>query len=518
MDDEFVLTMELFNIGRDSHPGFTISYKKSKQPSLVRLSSFPDKDGLQRFGKSKHWSSPVLPDLPVHETPARPDGIHYQSDSSLQYALTTSNLPETAADPSEPLSSMPELDSIVSERGTAEETFVSQSAEHSPDTDATRELEYFENRSGTWHGCKHRLTSALGDGLKKVGSQAHTFTQNHLQWLVHLLESSSTSRRFYCFGPSKSIMFQNMKENDLSHVMSDTGMSEATPASQATSPAISSRSAETSTSPPSLDQPQVQQQALYAFVVTAAILIVVFLAGFAFFLLRRDPRRRAERAARREERRNKRLFRRAARKQKLKNFIRRVTGRSGPTDGAEPKPRADPRSGPPSPGINWDEWTEKHVAALQRDPHPFHGVRDELRAFRSAHRHVDGILSAEEGHGSAGETSGGEGACGSGNGGGGGGSGPEDEKARYEALLRRRRAQGRRAQERYRARQSARRNSEANSEKTAPPPYDEFEITVADGIQYVRPVVVETVTPDSSVVATSTRASAVDSDEEVEKP
>ena len=501
VDDEFVLAMELFNIGRDSHPGFTISYKKSKQPSLLRLSSFPDKDGLRRFGKSQHWSSPTLPDRPIHITSSDPEVFPFKGDnfgSSMQLPLTTSNLPNILANPSEPLSRTPELTQTDSADDDAGEPSIDTPRITEPEESAMPELGQ-PNRSRTEHSCKGRLMLALGINLKKIGTKAQEFAQSHLQWLANFPEAPLKSK-------TKSVV---MHDEMPSTTPEDASIFDVTPTSQATYSPIASRSAESSTSAPSLDFPLISP-ALAAFIVTAAILILLSLGGFALFLFHRNPRWRAERAARREERRNRRLFRRAARKQKWRNFIRRVTGR-GPPNPVGITPCAEPMSGPPSPGIDWAEWTEKHGAAVPRGPPPLDDVRAELRAFRSAHRHVDGILSAEEGHFSAGETSGGEGASGS-------ASGPEVEKRPRADVAGRRRESNRRAQRWHRAHRRERRASEANSEKTAPPPYEEFEVTVADGIQYVRPVVLDAVTPDSSVVATSTRASAVDSDEEADKP
>ena len=278
---------------------------------------------------------------------------------------------------------------------------------------------------------------------------------------------------------------------------------------QATYSPVTSRSPHGASLLSQLDESQLQQ-ALFIFCIVAIVLTFIVLSGFAFFIFRRDPRRRAERAARREERRNKRLFRKAVRRQKLRNFVNRFTGRGAgePTEGKEVgDPNGVIRE---SLGIDWNKWTEKRLATLQRNDLQTHSsLHEELSAFRSAHRHVDGILCAEEGRYS-GESSSGEASCGEGSGGR-----ARDAPKRREPR-RSRREMGYRAQQLYRERMRRRRCSDANSEKTAPPAYEEFEVAVVDGMQYVRQDPVGGMTPDSSVIATSTHASLVDSDEETE--
>ena len=98
------------------------------------------------------------------------------------------------------------------------------------------------------------------------------------------------------------------------------------------------------------------------------------------------------------------------------------------------------------------------------------GVREGLRELRKAHRLVDSMMSAEEG------------SCGI-------ASRPNRHQRSW--------------------------SDSGNSEKTAPPPYEEEEVYIADGMRYVRHVTGST--PDSSVIDTSSRSSMADSDSESEK-
>ncbi len=114
---------------------------------------------------------------------------------------------------------------------------------------------------------------------------------------------------------------------------------------------------------------------------------LIVLSCLAWLILRfRDPRRRVDCAARREERRTKRMYRRAAQKQALENWIR----------SAHLKFSAFRfRYGfAPQAAISWDEKRTRVIAqeAVLED-----AMADDIRALRNAHRVVSSITAAEEG-------------------------------------------------------------------------------------------------------------------------
>lgn len=124
--------------------------------------------------------------------------------------------------------------------------------------------------------------------------------------------------------------------------------------------------------------------------VPSLYILKVFFIGlslFAFFtwiwLWHRDPRRRADRAARREEIRTKRLYRRAARKQKIKNFLQNTRVQYGLLY------------------YTVVTWSKKGEAAAQEEITE-DVMKDDIRALRNAHRVVSSMTgtdsAAEEGH------------------------------------------------------------------------------------------------------------------------
>lgn len=108
--------------------------------------------------------------------------------------------------------------------------------------------------------------------------------------------------------------------------------------------------------------------------------ILVLFSLLGWLILRcKDPRLRADWAALKEERRNKRWFRRAARKQKLKNWFWnfRIKYRLA-TENV----------------IRWDE-KENRVAQQEKILEDV--VRHDIRVLRNAHRVVSNVGTAEEG-------------------------------------------------------------------------------------------------------------------------
>ena len=109
-------------------------------------------------------------------------------------------------------------------------------------------------------------------------------------------------------------------------------------------------------------------------------LVLILGTCFAWIFLRcRDPRRRADFRAHREEHRNRILYRKAARKHKLKTWYWNFRLRYGLV------PRAT---------ISWDE---KRARVIQQETVLEDVMIDDIRALRNAHRVVSNITLAEEG-------------------------------------------------------------------------------------------------------------------------
>ena len=114
---------------------------------------------------------------------------------------------------------------------------------------------------------------------------------------------------------------------------------------------------------------------------------LILFSCFAWLLLRcRDPRHRVDCAARREERRTKRMYRRAAQKQAVENWLRNARLRI--------KAFRFRYGFAPQAAISWDEKQTRVVAqeAVLEDV-----MADDIRALRNAHRVVSSITAAEEG-------------------------------------------------------------------------------------------------------------------------
>ena len=114
---------------------------------------------------------------------------------------------------------------------------------------------------------------------------------------------------------------------------------------------------------------------------------LITLSCVTWLLLRcRDPRRRVDCAARREERRTKRMYRRAAQKQALQNWLRNVH--------LKVKAVRFRYGFAPQAALSWDE---KRIRAIAQEAILEDAMADDIRALRNAHRVVSSITAAEEG-------------------------------------------------------------------------------------------------------------------------
>lgn len=185
-------------------------------------------------------------------------------------------------------------------------------------------------------------------------------------------------------------------------------------------------------------------QILLAFLITSFIFVLVCIPLFYFSQVL-NPRCRVDWAARREECRNRRLYRQAARQQKLRNWVNKLTGNRLFRTPKEPL----------------QTWNEKRLAT-QQEPLQL-DVRDEILARRYRYNMANNIAIAEEGR-----------------------VGEIGEKSVIQGW-------------------QQTRASRSSSNVTGPPPYEEDNGGVVDGFQYIMQRISDT--PGSSVIETSPRPS-----------
>lgn len=114
---------------------------------------------------------------------------------------------------------------------------------------------------------------------------------------------------------------------------------------------------------------------------------LIVLSCIAWLILRcRDPRHRVDCAARREERRTKAMYRRAARRQALENWLRSIH--------LKVKALRFRYGFAPQAAISWNE---KRIRVIAQEAVLEDAMTDDIRALRNAHRVVSSITAAEEG-------------------------------------------------------------------------------------------------------------------------
>ncbi|MCJ1474504.1 hypothetical protein MMC13_003162 [Lambiella insularis] len=454
-----ILVFYIHNALTGSTPGFTITYKESKKPEILRLSLFPDTNALWDLENSIHWQSPSL--VSFASLPAPESRIYHSSvlDQSLSFPTgSRATLPAPTGIVVHPLGTP----TISSARSAATPLpFDHQSLQLPIGRSVLRDLDS-ARRSGN-------PVVVMSNPIEDLGAKAKSLMRTAIGAF-----RIKTSQRYIMDAAAISHDSQkevaSMASDEISKLTSIT-VHPNLPSNLATSAEAlpSETSAGANDSPPLPIQHQTlrHDQAVRAFQVTSLIIILVSLSTCIFVHLFRNPRRRADRAARREERARRRLYQRAIRCHKFKNWVSRIRGRFPGSSRNEPIA---------------ETWQEKQtVIARSDDPG---SMRDELRALRTAHEVVDGILKAEEG-----------------------------------------RSHGIRYKSRLHKAQRQEFSFYGSSIIPGPPPYeetyDENDI-VADGFQYTPAVTSYTLTatdctPDSSVIDTSPRTSIYMRDSDSEK-
>ncbi|MCJ1245777.1 hypothetical protein MMC30_002981 [Trapelia coarctata] len=376
-----VLVFSLRSIGRYPHPGFTITYKDSDKPEILKVSLVPDDEALLDLTKSTHWHNPTIsanPSVPLIDV-----GLYHST------LLDQSFSSPTGSNPSIPLSTSTSFTSsgaftISAARPAATQIQVDIDVVHSVsatpapeptvttsinlDLQANQPMKIIEHVFNVFETKAKELVQAAMDA--RPGSDAQNFLSSEITSVVKDVES--ISNEIVNSGERIPPLPSALDSVTLS-IKADTNV-EITP------------SATTSDATPSPSKSPVRStlrtdQTVRAFQITSVIIIIVLLLTFIFVYLFRNPRRRADRAARAEERRRRRLYRRAARQHKWRSWFGRLRGTFVPN-----------HDGPTA-----EAWEEKQLIAVQTDGPSLREMRRELRALRNAHTVIDGIVRAEEG-------------------------------------------------------------------------------------------------------------------------
>jgi len=455
-----VLVFSLRSFGRYPHPGFTITYRYFDKPEILKVSLFPDDEALLGLTKSLPWHNPTVAANP--SIPLLDDGLYHST------SLDQSFLSPTGSNPSIPVSTGTVFTSSATGTISATQPATTQAkVDHdvvlsgsvtsvpeptvvpitNVDLQANQPMKIIEH--------VFNFIEAKGGEIGHAAKNAHPnldpqnlfsseFTSN-----VRKLEDAGTTSHEIVIAAAKIPPLTSAADS-IAHAH-NTDMDIEPKPSAVTSDATVSPSNSPSRSKLRTDQ------AVRAFQITSVIAIIVALSTSIFVYLFRNPRRRADRAARAEERRRRRLYRQAARQHKWRSWFGRIRGMFVPR---QLEPTAE-------------TWEEKQMIAGEIVP-SLSEMRRELRALRTAHTVVDGLVRAEEGR---------------------------TDGSSFRSNIRR-------GSRRYRS------YSGSTADSVGPPAYDES-VTMVNGSLYT-PNGTDS-TPDSSVIDTSPRTSIYLSNSDSEK-
>ena len=365
-----VLVFFLRNIASESNPGFTITFRQSSKPEILRVSLYPDFDAPWDLRKSVHWLAPTIRP-PFNEPLAEADLYHssvldqsFQSPTGsgieilvptgivtpqLETIVTSSFRPIATQIPEVP-DSVPYISTRLSSQPSATPTpaFIVQSKDSIQDT----------------IGISDHVANNFGDKVQGVPQVA--FVQAAFTQAVHKLPAQIASYSEDASGTP------NILGNSVPLSRLDTTVEH--------SPTQLSEPSATSSTPFRYQIP-LTDQAVRAFQITSLIIIPLTVITAIFVFVFRNPRRRADILANREERRRRNQYRCAAHQHKVRSWYRSFKDRLRR----------------PCSVLIAQTWEEKQVLAVQPEGTSAGSMRDELRALRMAHEVVDGIVQAEEG-------------------------------------------------------------------------------------------------------------------------
>ena len=459
-------------------PGFTASYKQYGTPEVIRVSHFAD-DVAITGRDGDHWRFPsVWRPLAISESAAG-DAEPEKSQDGSSMALVDAILSEPLEDATPSSSILPtaEAGSLIDTFEDVEGPLPSLQSPNLRETElgdvqdtlemaVTLQPAQYQAQSNTINLFEHDFTTFkakfkdLGHIVIDKFNGIHSCLKHKL--FKKPLSSSITKHLELDIHQSQFDVLSSTHSQNI-----PLGMAPVLKQSTSSTLTISSNYDLTTTARPSFPPyslPENSQSLEYGHKLALIILVIFAFCAGLFIHLKRNPRRRAEWAAKREECRNRRAYARAARHLRWKRWLCGLRHNHGSA----------------SKNCTPETWNEKRIVAIQQDEVSQNRVREEIYALRNAHGMVDGIIRAEEGRGRVGL----EGL---------------DRIEAYEI-----RSRGRR-ETTY---------SEARSDVSTLPPYDEAEVVV-DGFRYTQPASDDT--PDSSVIETSPRTSLHTRDSDYEK-
>ena len=318
---------------RQSLPGFTISYRQTGQPSILRFEpsyTVPTKSDSDY----DRWQNPLPPFIAEEPTPTElassvPDASFGSSDSG-QKSLK---------------SHLSELKDKVKDK-------------------------------------VHKVFESLSKLCHKKGSSVAKAGKSH-QDGAKLTKNSTDPESSFAIAEENSDDVHLHDELDISPTAAQPSHVHAFSAAETRSIHPPASATNTSDTFPPIHHPI----SLSAVVLRSFFLALVLISFLIWLFLRcHDPRRRVDRAARREERKTKRLYRRAARRQRLKHWIWELRMKYGLVRTAVLR------------------WNEKDTRTAAQEDVLEDVMKDDIRALRNAHRIVSSITgtsaatAAEEGH------------------------------------------------------------------------------------------------------------------------
>ena len=475
---------ELYQFGKLTHPGFTITYKHSTTPELIRFSPFYDWNAaFNPLELSDHWTLPssLLSSIssgmrndpqasPVFSVPASPfvtlvslptgSIVDPITETLLSSILSSTgddgDLPQPSPVFSVPVSSFEALMSLPTgniANPTSETllpglvpTATAIVTAFAPAPTHDRVSDQIPSQASVPSA---QNVEGESPPLCSIGIALHA-VQSRLKDLVAISRSKYRSFRPNVAGLQQSLgSMQNPHDSISTEVQGPIGDGSLDISEPSITSLISSNRLIEAALPsptPFHYQKSRHDHVIRALKITTFSFIIVCIAALVFSHLVSSPRRRADRAARREECRNRRLYQHAAHKYMWRRRWEALLRKFGSRDPmTSTQPTWDDKLLPPLPTISSEE-----------------NIREELQAMRNTYKVVDRIVQAEEGRTNI-------------------TSGPLQK-----FVLRR-------------WERRASRISRSSSDVTGPPPYEEF----TDGYRYTPPE--SDTTPDSSVIDTSSR-------------
>ena len=369
---------EMYQFGKLAHPGFTITYRHSARPELIRFSPFYDWNAAFSPPElSDHWNpSSLLSSI----SSSTGDESSYPEASPV-YSITISSLNGPASLPTgsiaNPISGtllsgfIPTATAIVTGfvAGANQDRVFNQGP--SETSIPTAQIVQVEALPLCSLGLAlHAIQNKLKDFVTTTKNHYNSIRPNVAR-LQHTLDSFPNSLGSTTLGAPTSIQEGSFggPEASVTSLISSNKLIEA-PLPSPT---------------PFYIQKSSHDHIIRALKITSFAFIIVCISALVFSHFVSSPRRRADRAARREECRNRRLYQHAAHKYMWQRRWEAFLGKFVSRNITEVTVSAwDDKILPPLPTLSTQD-----------------NIRNELRAMRNTYKVVDSIVQAEEGRRSA---------------------------------------------------------------------------------------------------------------------